>query len=65
MDEEPRGRQSAIEEAAALFRMIGPENTVESLRELIAMPPKSRESGFTVGNLWIAFQLIDRADIFR
>lgn len=34
------GRQSAFNEAKALFRMIGAEHTVEELRELIAVPPK-------------------------
>ena len=33
------GRQSAIAEANALYRMIGDENTVEAIRELIAVPP--------------------------
>jgi hypothetical protein len=31
------GRQSAIAEAHALYRMIGEENTVEDLRELIVV----------------------------
>lgn len=34
------GRQSAIAEARALYRMVGEEHTVEELRELIAVPPK-------------------------
>lgn len=35
------GRQSAIAEARALFRMLGhDENTVEEFRELIAVPPR-------------------------
>jgi hypothetical protein len=34
------GRQSAREEARALYRMLGEENTVEELRELIAVPPR-------------------------
>ncbi|PYU70023.1 MAG: hypothetical protein DMG49_12060 [Acidobacteria bacterium] len=34
------GRQSAREEAHALYRMVGRDrNTVEALRELIAVPP--------------------------
>jgi hypothetical protein len=34
-------RQSAIAEAHALYRMLGQDgNTVEELRELIAMPPR-------------------------
>jgi hypothetical protein len=35
------GRQSAIAEAHALYRMLGQDgNTVEELRELIAVPPR-------------------------
>ena len=34
------GRQSAREEARALYRMLGEENTVDELRELIAVPPR-------------------------
>jgi hypothetical protein len=35
------GRQSAIAEAHAIYRMLGHDvNTVEELRELIAVPPK-------------------------
>jgi hypothetical protein len=33
------GRQSALAEAHALYRMIQPECSVEELRELIAVPP--------------------------
>ena len=33
-------RQSAIAEADALYRIIGDGNTVEELRELIAVPPR-------------------------
>src|SRR6266404_9993545 len=40
MGDELLGRQSAFQEAGALFLMIGEENTVEELRELIAVPPK-------------------------
>jgi hypothetical protein len=41
MEDELLGRQSAIAEARALYRMLGHgRNTVESLRELIAVPPK-------------------------
>ena len=41
MEDELLGRQSAIAEARALYRMIGHgRNTIESLRELIAVPPK-------------------------
>lgn len=41
MEDELLGRQSAIAEARALYRMVGHGgNTVESLRELIAVPPK-------------------------
>ena len=39
MDDELLGRQSAFNEAA-LCRMVGDENTIEELRELIAVPPK-------------------------
>jgi hypothetical protein len=34
------GRQSPIAEAHVLYRMIGDENTVEELRELIAVPSR-------------------------
>jgi hypothetical protein len=34
------GRQPAIAEAHALYPMIGEENTVEELRELIVVPPR-------------------------
>ena len=34
------GRQSAIAEAHAFYRMLGDENTVEELRELIAVPSR-------------------------
>jgi hypothetical protein len=40
MDDELLGRQSAFDEAKALYGMIGEENTVDELRELIAVPPK-------------------------
>jgi hypothetical protein len=41
MEDELLGRQSAIAEARALYRMIGHgRNTVEALRELIRVPPK-------------------------
>jgi hypothetical protein len=40
MEDELLGRQSAVAEARALYRMIGHgRNTVESLRDLIAVPP--------------------------
>ena len=39
-DLELLGHQSAVWEARALYRMLGPEHTVEELRELIAVPPK-------------------------
>jgi hypothetical protein len=32
------GRQSALDEAKALYRMVGEENSVEELRELMAVP---------------------------
>ena len=35
------GKQSAVAEARALYRMLGPEHTVEELRDLIAVPPKT------------------------
>ena len=35
------GRQSAIAEARALYRMIGDEHTVEELRELISISPET------------------------
>lgn len=38
MDDELLGRQSAFNEAA-LYRMVGDENPIEELRELIAVPP--------------------------
>ena len=40
MDDELLGRQSAFDEAKALYGMIGEENTVDELRELIAVPPR-------------------------
>lgn len=41
MEDELLGRQSAVAEARALYRMIGNgRNTVESFRELIAVPAK-------------------------
>ena len=40
MDDELLGRQSAFQEAKALYRMLGDENAVEELHELIAVPPK-------------------------
>lgn len=40
MDDELLGRQSAVAEARALYRMIGHgSNTADTLRELIAVPP--------------------------
>ena len=39
MDDELLGRQSAIAEARALYKMLGEKNTVEELRELITVPP--------------------------
>jgi hypothetical protein len=40
MEDELLGRQSALDEAEALYRMLGHNrNTVEALRELIAVPP--------------------------
>ena len=39
MDDELLARQSPVTEARALFWMIGPERTVEELREPIAVPP--------------------------
>ena len=44
MSNEFLARQSAIAEAAALYRMIGPENSVEELRELISVPPKTERA---------------------
>ena len=38
MEDELQGRQSAFDEARALHRMLGDENTVEDLRELIVVP---------------------------
>jgi hypothetical protein len=40
MIDELLGRQSAFDEAKALYRMIGDENTIEELRDLIAVPTK-------------------------
>lgn len=34
------GGQTALAEAKLLYRIIGPENTVEKLRDLIVVPPK-------------------------
>ena len=34
------GGQCALAEAKLLYRIIGPENTVEKLRDLIVVPPK-------------------------
>lgn len=35
------GRQSAFDEARLLYPLIGEENTVEELRELITAPPET------------------------
>lgn len=40
MDSELLGRLNVRNEARLLYQMIGDENTVEELRELIAVPPK-------------------------
>lgn len=40
MDDELLGRQSAFDEAKALYRMLGEENTVEQIRALVAVPKK-------------------------
>ena len=38
MDDELLGRQSPFRGAETLYRMIGEDNTVEQLRELIGLP---------------------------
>lgn len=40
MADEPLGRQSAIAEAKALYRLLSTGHTVEQLRDLIEVPPK-------------------------
>jgi hypothetical protein len=40
MEDELLGRQSSIDEARGLYLMLGQDgNTVEAIRELIAVPP--------------------------
>ena len=65
------GRKSAIAEALALYQMIGDENIVEELRELIAVPPKIEHTlrAFARANTrdahWIESRLMFREAVLR
>jgi hypothetical protein len=65
MDDELLGRQSALTEARLLYQMISDENTIEELRELIAVPRKDRESTLGLCAGLSGRPLVDRSLEFR